>query len=51
MRLFREGSPLISLRLADTKTFSGGVVALTYELAAVRAAEAGAAAAANGATE
>jgi dihydrofolate reductase len=50
-RLFREGSPLISLRLADTKTFSGGVVALTYELAAVRAAEAGAAAAANGATE
>jgi dihydrofolate reductase len=50
-RLFREGGPLIGLRLTDTKTFSGGVVALTYELAAVRAAEAGAAAAANGATE
>jgi riboflavin biosynthesis pyrimidine reductase len=34
-RLFREGYPLIGLRLADSKTFSGGVVALTYEPAAV----------------
>jgi dihydrofolate reductase len=50
-RLFREGSPLIGLRLTDTKTFSGGVVALTYEPAVVRPAEAGAAAAANGTTE
>jgi dihydrofolate reductase len=33
-RLFPEG-PVISLRLTDTKTFSAGVVALTYEPAAV----------------
>jgi dihydrofolate reductase len=50
-RLFREGGPLIGLRLTGSKTFSGGVVALTYELAAARAAEARAAAASNGAAE
>jgi dihydrofolate reductase len=41
-RLFRDAGPLVGLRLTDTKTFSGGVVALTYEPAAVGAGEAGA---------
>jgi dihydrofolate reductase len=49
-RLFRDGSPLVGLRLTDARPFTGGVVALTYEPAAVGAAEAGAAAAANGPT-
>jgi dihydrofolate reductase len=30
-RPFREGDRVIGLRLIGTKTFSGGVVALTYE--------------------
>jgi dihydrofolate reductase len=36
-RLFREGKPVVGLHLIDTKTFSGGVVALTYESAVVAA--------------
>jgi dihydrofolate reductase len=50
-RLFRDGSALIGLRLTDTKTFSGGVVALTYEPAPVGTDEARAASAPGVATE
>ena len=39
-RLFREGNSVVGLRLTDTKTFGGGVVALTYESAGVVAAAA-----------
>jgi len=46
-RLFRDPAPLVGLRLTDTKKFSGGVVALTYEPAAVGAGEAGTVAAAS----
>jgi dihydrofolate reductase len=45
-RLFRDGNAVIGLRLTDTKTFTGGVVALTYEPAALVAGDA----AASGAT-
>jgi dihydrofolate reductase len=50
-RLFRDGSPLIGLRLTEAKMFSGGVVALTYEPAPAGGDAAGAGTAARAATE
>ena len=38
--LIAEGNTVVGLRLTDTKTFGGGVVALTYESAGVVAAAA-----------
>jgi dihydrofolate reductase len=50
-RLFRDAGTLVRLRLTDTKTFNGGVVALTYEPVAVGVAAAGAETAASRGTE
>jgi hypothetical protein len=50
-RLFRDGSPLIGLRLTEAKMFSGGVVALTYEPAPAGGDATGAGTAARAATE
>jgi hypothetical protein len=49
-RLFRDGNPVIGLRLAGTKTFSGGVVAPTYEPVSVGPGDSGVAVA-GGASE